>query len=61
MVNLVFYGDNSTAEMYKTSLLSLDEGCALFRPGGRILLNKAVKEALHEQHEKTIRTLSLTN
>lgn len=48
-VDLVFYGDRTTANMFRTSLLPFDQGCALFIPGKRELLNKAVKEALMEK------------
>lgn len=55
MVNLQFYGDRTTAKMFKTSLTPFDEGAKNFREGKRILLNKAVKEALHEKSQQHVR------
>lgn len=52
MVDLIFYGDRTTAKMFKTTIITFDEGCKSFQPGKRTLLNKAVKEALFEQHLK---------
>lgn len=46
MVNLIFYGDRTTAKVFKTTVIPFDEGAATFAPGKRELLNKAVKEAL---------------
>ena len=49
MVNLVFYGDKTNAKMFKTTLVSFDDGFKQFKPGNRSLLNKAVKEVLLER------------
>lgn len=49
MVDLIFYGDKTTARMYKNALVPFDEGFATFVPGKRVLLDKAVKEALYEK------------
>lgn len=52
MVQLVFYGDRTNAKMFKNTLTTFDEGCASFKPGTRLLLNKAVKEALYEKNKE---------
>ena len=52
MVNLVFYGDRTKAKIFKTTLTTFKEGAKKFQPGNRMLLNKAVKEALYELAEK---------
>lgn len=49
MVNLVFYGDRTTAKLPKTCLMRFEDGAKSFKPGKRELLNKAVKEALFER------------
>lgn len=49
MVNVVFYGDRTGAKMFKNQLMTFDDGAKIFVPGNRILLNKAVKEALYEK------------
>lgn len=51
-VNLIFYGDQSKALMFKTALLSFDDGAKIFIPGERASLNKAVKEALIEKSQQ---------
>lgn len=51
MVNVRFYGDQTTAKMFKSQLKPFDDGVKDFVPGNRILLNKAVKEALFELHK----------
>lgn len=48
MVNVIFFGDRTRAKMYKTTLTTFGEGAKNFVESERILLNKAVKEALHE-------------
>lgn len=48
-VELVFYGDRTRAVLHKEHLMPFDDGCALYSPGTRPLLNKAVKEALFEK------------
>lgn len=49
MVNLVFYGDRTTAKMFKSALVDFEEGFNTYVPNKRLLLDKAVKEALLEQ------------
>lgn len=53
MVNLQFYGDRTTAKVFKTTLMPFEDGIPLFVPGTRVLLNKAVKEALHEKMQES--------
>lgn len=50
--NLVFYGDGTKAKMFKTTLMPFDEGIKTFEECSRILLNKAVKEALYDKHKQ---------
>lgn len=50
--NLIFYGDKTLAKMFKTTLMPFDEGIKTFREGPRLLLNKAVREALFEMHQQ---------
>lgn len=52
MVNVVFFGDNTRAKMFKTTLVTFEEGAKNFIPGDRILLNKAVREALYQKQSK---------
>lgn len=54
MVNLIFYGDRTRAKMFKTTLVTFDEGLKTFEPGKRMLLDKAVKEALYEKQKQHI-------
>lgn len=50
--NLIFYGDRTQAKMSKTSLMPFEEGAKTFVEGPRILLNKAVREALFAKHKE---------
>lgn len=52
MVNLKFYGDQTIAKVFKTTLVPFNEGAAKFKPGPRELLNKAVKESLLEMAQR---------
>lgn len=52
-VNLVFYGDRTVAKMFKSSLMPFKEGIQNFKEGPRILLNKAVKEAVFEMYKES--------
>lgn len=52
MVNVIFYGDKTTAKMNISTLVTFNHGCATFVRGNRQLLNKAVNEALIEKAEK---------
>lgn len=55
MINVIFYGDQTRAKMYKTQLKPFDDGAKDFIPGNRVLLNKAVKEALYEKGKDRVR------
>lgn len=45
---MVFYGDESTAEMFKSTLIPFNDGIPMYEPGKRVLLDKAFKEAMFE-------------
>lgn len=53
-VSLVFFGDKSTAKLNVKNITSFDAGLKKFVPqeGKQLLLQKAVKEALHERHSE---------
>lgn len=54
MVNLIFYGDRTKAKVYKNTLMNFEDGSKTFKEGNRILLNKAVKEALFEKQRENM-------
>lgn len=56
MVNVTFYGDHTTAKMYISTLVSFEQGLKTYVKDKRLLLDKAVKEALFEKFQDTLLT-----
>lgn len=55
-VNVIFYGDRTTAKLNTICVFPFEQGIQKFIPveGKQLLLQKAVKEALYEVHRAAV-------
>lgn len=51
-VDVVFFGDQSTGKLFKSALMPFEAGIAAYKPGTKLLLDKAFKEALIKLRQK---------